>query len=75
MMNHARFQAGQLDINFLENHFVMAETPSPEFAKVAAIAATLVAHRREKEAILLHQSSTSPWRLYGRRETMGKRLK
>ena len=74
MMNHARFQAGQLDINFLENHFTMEEKSSSTYMQAAAIAATLVAHRRSKEAILLHQGGPSPWRLYGRREALDRRL-
>jgi acetyl/propionyl-CoA carboxylase alpha subunit len=75
MMNHARFQAGQLDIHFIDNHFIMEEKPLPTHIKAAAIAATLVAHRRSKEAILLHQGSPSPWRLYGRREALDRRLR
>ncbi len=75
MMNHARFQAGQLDTNFLDNHFSMDDDPSLEYATVAAAAAALVAHRRSKEAILLHQGGPSPWRLYGRREALDRRLK
>jgi acetyl-CoA carboxylase biotin carboxylase subunit len=75
MMNHARFQAGQLDINFLENHFTMEEKPSSVYMKAAAVAATLIAHRRSKEAILLNQGGPSPWRLYGRREALDRRLR
>ncbi|NIT57086.1 MAG: acetyl-CoA carboxylase biotin carboxylase subunit, partial [Aliifodinibius sp.] len=75
MMNHARFQAGQLDINFLENHFTMEEKSSSVYMKAAAIAATLIAHRRSKEAILLNQGGPSPWRLYGRREALDRRLR
>jgi len=75
MMNHTRFQAGQLDTHFLENHFVMEETHQPTHLRAAAIAATLVAHRRSSEAILLHQSGPSPWRLYGRREALDRRLR
>jgi acetyl-CoA carboxylase biotin carboxylase subunit len=75
MMNHARFQAGQLDIHFIDNHFIMEEKPLPTHIKAAAIAATLVAHRRSKEAILLHQGGPSPWRLYGRREALDRRLR
>lgn len=75
MMNHARFQAGQLDINFLENHFTMEEKSSSVYMKAAAIAATLIGHRRSKEAILLNQGGPSPWRLYGRREALDRRLR
>lgn len=75
MMNHTRFQAGQLDTNFLDNHFNLHDTPNPEHLKAAAIAATLVAHRRSKEAILLHQGTPSPWRFYGRREALNRQLR
>ena len=76
MMNHTRFQAGQLDTNFLENHFnIQDNLPNPTHLQAAAVAATLVAHRRSKEAILLHQSEPSPWRLYGRREALDRRLR
>ncbi len=75
MMNHARFQGGQLDTNFLDNHFDVTATPSPKYEKIAAVAATLVAHQRSKEAILLHQGGPSPWRLYGRREALDRRLR
>lgn len=75
MMNHARFQAGQLDINFLEKHFTMEEKSSSVYMKAAAVAATLIAHRRSKEAILLNQGGPSPWRLYGRREALDRRLR
>jgi len=75
MMNHARFQGGQLDTAFLDKHFTMDETPPSEYIKVAAIAAALVTHRHSKEAILLHRSGPSPWRLYGRREALDRRLR
>lgn len=75
MMNHARFQAGQLDTSFLANHFSMDEKPPAENVLAAAVAATLVAHRKSKEAILLHQGGPSPWRLYGRREALDRRLR
>ena len=75
MMNHARFQAGQLDTTFLDNHFTMEDTPSAERVQAAAVAAALVAHHRSQEAILLHQGGPSPWRLYGRREALDRRLR
>ncbi len=75
MMNHTRFQAGQLNTTFLENHFDMTAPGVADYKDIAAIAATLVAHRRHKEAILLHQGGPSPWRLYGRREALDRRLR
>ncbi|RME77181.1 MAG: acetyl-CoA carboxylase biotin carboxylase subunit [Chloroflexi bacterium] len=75
LMNSARFQAGQFDVTFLERNFQFNQTPPGELAQVAAVAATIVAHRRNREAILLHQSQPSPWRLYGRREALDRRLR
>ncbi len=75
MMNSTRFQAGQIDTTFLEQNFDFNQTPTPENMKVAAIAATLMAHERNQRAILLHEGGPSPWRLYGRREALDRRLR
>jgi acetyl/propionyl-CoA carboxylase alpha subunit len=75
LMNSTRFQAGQFDTKFLENSFTFNQTPNSDHLCVAAIAATLMAHQRNQQAILLHQGGYSPWRLYGRREAVDRRLK
>ncbi|MBE7552181.1 MAG: acetyl-CoA carboxylase biotin carboxylase subunit [Anaerolineales bacterium] len=75
LMNSTRFQAGQFDTGFLENHFSFNQTSNPASIRVAAVAATLMAHQRNQQAILLHQGGTSPWRLYGRREALDRRLR
>ncbi|MFQ5610990.1 MAG: acetyl-CoA carboxylase biotin carboxylase subunit [Anaerolineae bacterium] len=75
IMNSTRFQAGQLDTRFLDEHFTLNEDRPPDYIRAAAIAATLVAHQRSKRAILLHQGGPSPWRLYGRREALDRRLR
>jgi acetyl-CoA carboxylase biotin carboxylase subunit len=75
LMNSTRFQAGQFDTGFLENHFSFNQTPNSASIRVAAVAATLMAHQRNQQAILLHQGGTSPWRLYGRREALDRRLR
>jgi acetyl/propionyl-CoA carboxylase alpha subunit len=75
LMNSTRFQAGQFDTNFLEHNFSFNQTPNPMLVRVAAVAATLMAHQRNQQAILLHQGGTSPWRLYGRREALDRRLR
>jgi acetyl/propionyl-CoA carboxylase alpha subunit len=75
LMNSTRFQAGQIDTSFLEQNFKVSQTSDPEHIRVAAIAATLVAHQRNQRAILLHQGGPSPWRLYGRREALDRRLR
>jgi acetyl-CoA carboxylase biotin carboxylase subunit len=75
LMNSTRFQAGQFDTNFLEQNFTFNQTPQPDHMQAAAIAATLVAHQRNQQAILLHQGAASPWRLYGRREALDRRIR
>ncbi len=75
LMNSTRFQAGQFDTRFLERSFSFSQTPNPALMRVAAIAATFVAHQRNQQAILLHQGGPSPWRLYGRREALDRRLR
>jgi acetyl-CoA carboxylase biotin carboxylase subunit len=75
LMNSTRFQAGQFDTNFLEHTFSFNQTPNPALTRVAAVAATLMAHQRNQQAILLHQGGPSPWRLYGRREALDRRLR
>jgi acetyl/propionyl-CoA carboxylase alpha subunit len=75
LMNSTRFQAGQFDTNFLEQNFTFNQTSNPDHVQAAAIAATLVAHQRNQQAILLHQGAASPWRLYGRREVLDRRIR
>jgi acetyl-CoA carboxylase biotin carboxylase subunit len=75
LMNSTRFQAGQIDTTFLEQTFKVNKTPDGEQVRIAAITATLVAHQRNQQAILLHQGGPSPWRLYGRREALDRRLR
>jgi len=75
LMNSTRFQAGQIHTNFLENNFVFNQETNPEHSQMAAVAATRVAHQRSRQAILLNQGSPSPWRLYGRREALDRRLR
>jgi len=75
LMNSTRFQAGQIDTSFLEQTFNFNQVTDYEHACAAAIAATLVAHQRNQQAILLHQGGSSPWRLYGRREALDRRLR
>jgi acetyl-CoA carboxylase biotin carboxylase subunit len=75
LMNSTRFQAGQFNTTFLEHNFEFNQTPNPELLRIAAVAATVVTHRRNQQAILLHQGGPSPWRLYGRREALDRRLR
>lgn len=75
LMNSARFQAGQVHTNFLEDNFVFNQKPDPELQQIAGVAATFVAHNRSKHAIVLDQAGPSPWRLYGRREALDRRMR
>jgi len=75
LMHSTRVQAGQIDTSFLENDFVFNETADVEHLQAAAVAATLLAHQRNQQAILLHQGGPSPWRIYGRREALDRRLR
>jgi pyruvate carboxylase len=42
IMNSTRYQGGQFDTSFLEQHFTLDESLRPDQVKVAAIAATPV---------------------------------
>ncbi|RMF01851.1 MAG: acetyl-CoA carboxylase biotin carboxylase subunit, partial [Chloroflexi bacterium] len=75
LMNSTRFQAGQIDTTFLEQNFEYNKKPGTENMKIAAVAATLMAHQRNQRAILLHEGGPSPWRLYGRREALDRRIR
>ncbi len=72
LLDSHRFLAGQFDTRFLEERFEMdrQSTPHPE---IAAILATLVAHRRGQEAAQIVQRGardTSNWKWVGRYERM-----
>jgi acetyl/propionyl-CoA carboxylase alpha subunit len=74
VMNSTRYQGGQFDTNFLEQHFTLDESSRPDQVKVAAIAATLLAHQRNQQAILLQQRGSSPWKLVGRKRGLRQPL-
>jgi acetyl-CoA carboxylase biotin carboxylase subunit len=50
ILDSHRFMAGQYDITFVEQRFSMCEDLPPQRARIAAIIATLVAHRDNKVA-------------------------
>ena len=75
LMASPRFHTAQFDTTFLEESFTFNQVSDPEHQKIAAVAATLLAHQRNKRAILLHQGGPSPWRLYGRREALDRRIR
>ncbi len=74
VMDSTRYQGGQFDTSFLEQHFTLDESSRPDHVKVAAISATLLAHQRSQQAILLRQGGSSPWKLVGRKRALRKPL-
>ena len=74
VMNSTRYQGGQFDTNFLDEHFTIDESTRPDHVRVAAIAATLLAHHRRQQAFLLQQRGTSPWKLSGRKRGLRQPL-
>jgi acetyl-CoA carboxylase biotin carboxylase subunit len=75
VMNSTRYQGGQLDTRFLENHFTIEQTVQPHIPEVAAIAATLFAHQRTQQAALLHQDRLNPWKMAARRFALRQPLR
>jgi len=74
VMDSTRYQGGQFDTSFLEQHFILDQSRQPDQVRMAAIAATLLAHQRRQEAILLRQGGSSPWKLAGRNRALRKPL-
>lgn len=71
LMDSTRFMAGQFDTRFIEQRFSMesAEVSRDDQVQLAAILATLVAHRAAQHAANIVQSgarSTSSWKTYAR---------
>ena len=76
-MDSTRFMGGQFDTRFVEERFSMeaAESGRPEQTGIAAIIATLVAHRQTQRAANIVQRGerdTSNWKWYSRWERMNR---
>ncbi len=72
LLDSHRFMGGQFDTRFLEERFEMNEESAPN-PEIAAIVATLVAHRRGQHAAQIVQRGerdTSNWKWVGRYERM-----
>jgi len=72
LLDSHRFMAGNFDTRFLEERFNMSEAEAPH-SEIAAILATLVAHRRGQQAAQIVQRGerdTSNWKWVGRYERM-----
>ena len=70
-----RFMAGQYDTRFVEERFSMDETEESRqnYAEIAAILATMVAHReaeRSAQIVQRNERDTSNWKWVGRWERM-----
>ncbi|MDX1377734.1 MAG: acetyl-CoA carboxylase biotin carboxylase subunit [Anaerolineales bacterium] len=75
MMDSHRFMGGQYDTRFVEERFSMegAEEHRKNYAEVAAILATLVAHQsaeRSAQIVQRNERDTSNWKWVGRWERM-----
>ena len=75
MMDSHRFMAGNFDTRFVEERFSMdqAEEDRVDDSQIAAILATLVAHREERQSAQIVQRGardTSNWKWVGRYERM-----
>ncbi|MDY7040501.1 MAG: acetyl-CoA carboxylase biotin carboxylase subunit [Chloroflexota bacterium] len=70
LMNSTRFISGQFDTNFAEESFVLVEEELEEHLKIAAIAATLLAHNRKNQSRVVvppsEQQRVSNWKTLGR---------
>ena len=77
IMDSHRFIGGQFDTRFVEERFSMdkAEAGKADLAEIAAIMATLVAHRQRQRAVQIVRPAardTSNWKWIGRWERMNR---
>ncbi len=75
IMESHRFHGGQFDTTFVEQRFSIDENIPADLPRVAAIAATLVAHQRGQQAAQMMRGAprdVSNWKLAGRSERMRK---
>jgi acetyl/propionyl-CoA carboxylase alpha subunit len=75
LMDSHRFMGGQYDTRFVEERFSMDETEESRqnYAEIAAILATMVAHReaeRSAQIVQRNERDTSNWKWVGRWERM-----
>ncbi len=77
LMDSARFIAGQFDTTFVEEGFALVEEQLEEHLRVAAIAATLLTHRRRNQIegiapLPAPQQRVATWKEFGRWEMVGR---
>ena len=71
LMNLTQFISAAYDTTYLETHFSMDSSGDEELDKIAAIAATLLAHQHRSDVInRLAPSGPSQWKRFGQRQGM-----
>jgi acetyl-CoA carboxylase biotin carboxylase subunit len=77
MLETPEFRSGKVHTKFVEDEFLLKKTRNEELEKVAAVAASLIAHGRRGRATTLNSAapaSPNAWRLLGRRDAIETRL-
>ena len=76
MLETSEFCSGNVHTKFLEDEFLLKKIRNPELERVAAVAATLVAHARQGRAVALSQARNQPpqWRQAARRAILSSRI-
>jgi len=75
LLDSHRFLAGSFDTSFVEERFEVEQADSQHQNELAAIMATLVAHRERQQAAQIVQPNerdTSNWKWYGRWERLNR---
>ena len=72
VMESDAFQRGELDTDFIEEHYVVDTESVPEEQEAALIAAALLTHGRVDRAPIGHVNGASGWKAAGREQTMGR---
>jgi acetyl-CoA carboxylase biotin carboxylase subunit len=72
IVDATQFISGNYDTRYLEELFAMENREGRDFDRVAAIAATLLAHKRRGEVInqLAPAGGPNAWKMFGRRQGM-----
>jgi acetyl/propionyl-CoA carboxylase alpha subunit len=71
MMDTPEFKSGKIHTKFLEEEFRSTEKQTPELMRMAALAATILAHEKVRHAIIPSNNHTaSVWRDVGRRAAL-----
>jgi len=69
------FREGNIHTRYLEDEYMIQQPHSAERAKVAAVAATLLAHQKAKNAFVLNRKGRSDqWKQYAQRIQMAARF-